>query len=297
VSRRRCAPGCERVTSGWEVDLALRLPDGTSMRERVKAPVSGKSAALRWAGEREAQRYQGVRSRGAEEAKGSERKTTMTIRELVEDWLARREARSVPAVRDEKARLRLHVLPVLGKLRLSELRPRHVRDLVAGLRATKARRGGLLAPRTVRHVYAALHQVLHDAVVDEVIPANPCVLKRGELPPKIDKDPTWRPGAVFTREEVEALCSDPRIPEDRRVLYGIELLTGMRSGEAAALPWRAYDPTPTPLGRLVVGILEGRVLTLRPAAEVAAVGDGLETAFSAEGVPEEKARRSEPSGP
>jgi hypothetical protein len=149
----------------------------------------------------------------------------------------------------------------------------------------------------VRHVYAALHQVLHDAVVDEVIPANPCVLKRGELPPKIDKDPTWRPGAVFTREEVEALCSDPRIPEDRRVLYGIELLTGMRSGEAAALPWRAYDPTPTPLGRLVVGILEGRVLTLRPAAEVAAVGDGLETAFSAEGVPEEKARRSEPSGP
>jgi len=46
---RRCAPGCERVTKGWEVDLALRLPDGTPIRERVKAPVTGKSAALRWA--------------------------------------------------------------------------------------------------------------------------------------------------------------------------------------------------------------------------------------------------------
>lgn len=53
--RRRCAPGCTRETDGWEVDLALRLPDGTPIRERVKAPVSGRSAALRWAQEREGQ--------------------------------------------------------------------------------------------------------------------------------------------------------------------------------------------------------------------------------------------------
>jgi hypothetical protein len=33
---------------------------------------------------------------------------------------------------------------------------------------------------------------------------------------KIDKDPTWRSGAVFTREEVEQLISDGRIPEERR---------------------------------------------------------------------------------
>ena len=51
--RRRCALGCERVTDGWEVDLALRLPDGTTIRQRVKAPVTGKSAALRWALDRE----------------------------------------------------------------------------------------------------------------------------------------------------------------------------------------------------------------------------------------------------
>ncbi len=37
------------------MDLALRLPDGTPIRERVKAPVSGKSAALRWAQDREGQ--------------------------------------------------------------------------------------------------------------------------------------------------------------------------------------------------------------------------------------------------
>jgi hypothetical protein len=53
--RRRCAPGCTREMDGWEVDLVLRLPDGTPIRERVKVAVSGKSAAVRWAQEREGQ--------------------------------------------------------------------------------------------------------------------------------------------------------------------------------------------------------------------------------------------------
>jgi integrase len=170
----------------------------------------------------------------------------------VETWLERREASGVAAFLDEKTRLRSHVLPILGKIPIDDLRPRHVRDMVASLRAKKSRLGGVFGPRTVRHIYATLHHVLHDAVVDEILPANPCVLKRGELPKKADKDPTWRSGAVFIREEVESLISDERIPEDRRVLYALEFFTGMRCGEAAALPWRAYDPKPEPLGRLLV---------------------------------------------
>jgi integrase len=145
-------------------------------------------------------------------------------------------------------------LPLIGKMPIHELRPRHVRDMVAALRAKKSRLGGVFGPRTVRHIYATLHHVLHDAVVDEILPANPCVLRRGELPRKADKDPTWRSGAVFTRDEVELLVSDGRIPEDRRVLYALEFLTGMRCGEAAALPWRAYDPTLEPLGRILVAV-------------------------------------------
>jgi integrase len=247
--RRRCAPGCERVTDGWEVDLALRQPDGTTIRERVKAPVTAKSAALRWALDRETRLIR----EGTKEAIGRETaKTTKTVTDVVEDWIAAREARGVDAVKDEKTRLRLHVLPTLGRLPIADLRPHHVRDLVTRLRATKSRRGTPLAPRSVRHVYAALHQVLHDAIVDEIIPSNPCVLKRGELPAKIDRDPTWRPTAVFTRDEIETLISDERLPEDRRVLYALEFLTGMRMGEAAALAWRAYDPTLVPLGRLLV---------------------------------------------
>src|SRR6478735_7687730 len=38
---------------GWEVDITCRLPNGSRMRERCKAPASSKSAAQRWGEERE----------------------------------------------------------------------------------------------------------------------------------------------------------------------------------------------------------------------------------------------------
>jgi len=38
------------------------------------------------------------------------------------------------------------------------------------------------------------------------------------------------------------------IPLDRRVVYAIELLGGLRTGECAALRWRHYDPSLEPLG-------------------------------------------------
>ena len=38
---------------GWEVDVTVRLPNGARWRERSKAPVSSKSAAVRWGEDRE----------------------------------------------------------------------------------------------------------------------------------------------------------------------------------------------------------------------------------------------------
>jgi hypothetical protein len=59
------------------------------------------------------------------------------------------------------------------------------------------------------------------------------VLQRGVLPKKVDKDPTWRVTAIYTREEIEKLISDRRIAEDRRVLHALKALGGLRHGEAA----------------------------------------------------------------
>jgi hypothetical protein len=40
-------------TGGWEVDIRVQLPDGSVIRERKKAPATGKTAAQRWAEARE----------------------------------------------------------------------------------------------------------------------------------------------------------------------------------------------------------------------------------------------------
>lgn len=194
----------------------------------------------------------GVATGARGEAAGAEppRRGPLTLKEYAEGWLRGRPALGIATATDEACRLRRYVYPALGALPLAELRPRHVRDLVRSLPSELSARRRPLAPRTVRHVYGVLHRLLADAVADELIPANPCVVKRTELPRKIDADPAWRAGAVFTRGEVEALISDPRIPLDRRAVYAVLALAGPRFGEAAALRWRSYEATAEPLGRL-----------------------------------------------
>ncbi|ATB47176.1 tyrosine-type recombinase/integrase [Corallococcus macrosporus] len=68
----------------------------------------------------------------------------------------------------------------------------------------------------------------------------------------MDKNHKGRSTAVFTREEVETLLSDTGLPKDRRDLYALLFLTGMRIGEAVALRWNAWDASAQPLGRLRV---------------------------------------------
>ncbi|HEX3475309.1 MAG TPA: tyrosine-type recombinase/integrase [Kofleriaceae bacterium] len=172
--------------------------------------------------------------------------------------------RKVETVDDDRGRLYNHILPALGDVVLAELRPRQIRDFVKALAGKRKlgnrRKDGtrvateeLIAPRTVRHVYATLRAMLNDALADELITTNPCVLK-DELPAKVDKDRSWRRTAVFTRDEVQAIISAPAdaIPEDRLMLYALEFLGAMRFGEAAALTWRDYDPASSPLGKLVI---------------------------------------------
>ncbi len=182
----------------------------------------------------------------------------LTVRVWGERWLEKRRAAGIDAVRHEEFRLRLHVYPMIGETPLIEVRRSHVRALMAAVqeKARVPRRKGeepeRLAPRTVLHVYRTLRQVFRAAVRAELLEANPVDLDKDELPKKQDKDASWRADAVFTAAEVEQLISDLRIPEDRRVLYAIEFLTGTRSGEAAALRWERWDRALKPLGRLKI---------------------------------------------
>jgi integrase len=169
----------------------------------------------------------------------------LTVAAYVKRWLADRARLGLRSVPDDTSRMNLHILPRIGAMELDEVRPRHLRELVLQLREA-----GKLAPRTIHHIYHLTATLFHTAVAEELIDATPCVLQRGILPKKVDKDPAWRATAIYTREEIEKLISDRRITEDRRVLYALKALGGLRHGEAATLQWRQYDDTMEPLGGL-----------------------------------------------
>lgn len=168
-----------------------------------------------------------------------------TFRGWAEAWIRARRERGIASVDDDEARLR-HAKELNG-MAMAEIRPRHIRDLIQRLRAEHE-----LAPRSIRHVFAVLRQLFRSAQIEELVLSNPCVLEGGELPGKIDKDPLWRSGAIFSKAEAQRLISDPDIPLERRVLYTILFCAGLRIGEASSLLWRHYEPDVEPLGRLLV---------------------------------------------
>lgn len=91
---------------------------------------------------------------------------------------------------------------------MEDVRPRHVRDVVLELRKTSS-----LEPRTIRHVFATLVTLFRSALADELITATPCVVAKRVLPKKIDKDPSWRAGAIYSREGWNACCPTLASPE------------------------------------------------------------------------------------
>jgi integrase len=168
-------------------------------------------------------------------------------------WLEVRRARKPGVAASEQSMFECHISPFLGQMALGEIRPRNARAFVWHLREKISdETGRTFGGRTIRSIAGLLGAILGDAASDEIIPISPYKLKRGDLPPKVDVDPLWRQLAFFEREEIEQLISDPRVPEDRQMVYALGFMTGMRPGEVAALRWERYLANEQPLGKLVV---------------------------------------------
>jgi len=170
----------------------------------------------------------------------------LTFSSYVAKWGTERQAQGLLNAKLDQRRLENHAVPVLGRILLAEVRPKHIYELLSVLKRKK------LAPRTVIDVAHLVRNLFNDAVMKELVEFSPYQLKRGALPKKVDKNPEWRAGARFERDEAERLISDVRIPLHRRVIWAVLMLTGMRSGELAAMRWRHYDKKSRPLGRVLV---------------------------------------------
>lgn len=251
----------------YSVTEELRVQHGLAKRSVREPGGSDKRAALAVLAQRKREVRDGTWLPAELGSSG------LLVETYAERWIADRRKAGVATVRDEEQRLRDYVLPVVGRRPLREVSRTEVKRLMAAVAAEPSKHTGKPhAPRTVHRIYEALRTMYSTAVLDEVVLASPCTLriKRGELPPKQDADPRWRSGAVYTRDEIESLISDPRVPHQRRMYYGIAFLASTRLGEVSGRRWRDYDPVCELLGRLLCATqyddlpLKGQ----RPAREV-----------------------------
>ena len=169
-----------------------------------------------------------------------------TVHGWADEWLNERSKSGISDWKNDQSRLNLHILPDIGHMLLDEVRPAHINGLIQKLRQ------GDKAPRTVRNVYSILRAMWRDARLRDVCQSDPCILTHRQLGKVQDKHLGWRAGAVYTRDELLMLLMSDRIPLNRRVMYGLLGLGGLRTGEVAGLRWRNVSLDQKPLGRITV---------------------------------------------
>ena len=118
--------------------------------------------------------------------------------------------------------LNKHLLPTLGRMRLTAITPNQIQDLVDALIATGA------APSTVRNAILPLRAIYRRASNRDEVAINP-TLKLILPAVRGRRDRVARP------EEAEALIE--AVPARDRALWATALYAGLRRGELLALRW------------------------------------------------------------
>ncbi len=123
--------------------------------------------------------------------------------------------------------VRLHIKPALGRIKLDNLTPVHVRSLYRERLETG------LAPRMVQLVHTVLHKALKQAVNDGLIPRNVTEAVKAPRPVKKEMKPL---SPTQARDLLEAARG-----ERLEALYALAVTTGMRQGEILGLKWEDVD--------------------------------------------------------
>src|SRR6266702_4040934 len=160
-----------------------------------------------------------------------------------ETWLPLRQNIRPWQWKADRTALRTHFLPQFGPRAIADLATAEgevaLLDWLVALREHPSQRDGTpIASCTVRNVASSVRMFFADAAERKVVRRNPTIGWDADryLPPIEDKERGWRARAGFTLEQVVTLTTDPRIPEDRRVLYAIRCLGGPALGR-----WRTHD--------------------------------------------------------
>lgn len=113
-----------------------------------------------------------------------------------------------------------HFLPAFGQVRMRQISPSSVQAWV------NQASGGSLSARSVVKYHALLHKIFARAVIDRVVPVNPCT--HTELPKVV-----LQPKRIITVAQFDAILAN--IPDRYQMMVLLAIETGVRWGELVAL--------------------------------------------------------------
>ena len=215
----------ERSPGRWAIILDLRDPE-TGKRRRKWHSFAGTK--------REAQREC---ARLVTELQGGDYidAAKETLATFVDRWLDHMRSQVTPRTHERYVELaRKNVVPLLGNVVLTKLRPEQISQAYAKALVSGRRNGaGGLSPRTVHHMHRILRQALSQAVKWRALARNPA---DAVDPPKTERSKM----RALDAHETAVLLAHFR-PTRMFIPILLGSLCGLRRGEVTALRWRAVD--------------------------------------------------------
>jgi integrase len=175
--------------------------------------------------------------------------TAPTVAEYAEPWLTSLTKPRAVTVEAYRLRLTVHILPLIGHLRLPDVTRERVRTLIAELMAGGNRRASkdaegrrrALARGTLKGLLNILSGMLERAVEDSWLDRNPARGLARELPASATAAEVEEI-EVFTPDELSRLLATAgREYPDYYAFVLCLARSGVRLGEAVALEWRDVD--------------------------------------------------------
>ena len=161
-----------------------------------------------------------------------------TVEQWAGRWTAMRDTRGLESVRDDRSRLRTHIVPLIGGERMATVRPAQLEDIRDAL-DEKVRREEL-SWKTAQHVWAVVRGMFRDARAAKqrdlrIREDNPCL---GIAPP--DRGASKAKQYVFP-SEFHRLVSCEEVPLLWRRVFTLATYLFLRASEMEALGWDDLD--------------------------------------------------------
>jgi len=161
-----------------------------------------------------------------------------------------------------------HILPTLGNLRLADVSPLHVENLVR-----KCLQAGS-SSKTVRNLVGLLQGIFSLALDNDLITRSPV---RNKHKPEIGR----REKPVWTPDQLKAIVQE--VPREHRGLFQCAMLTGARLGELLGLTWKNVNFDNRTL-EIKQALWEGEIVTPKTEGSIRTIffGPALFVALSAQ---------------